>query len=135
MKLLVIDNADQIAACLVAVDAEITCYLDEIQALNAAEQLQPNLILLNYAVRGTKTADYVRLLLDVSPQTNLVVLGELIAEDAVIRCVLSGAKGFQELKQFSQYCERLVRAVSDGEAWLTRKLVAKLIESVRLLAI
>jgi len=133
MKILVVDNADQIAACLVAVDAEIACHIDEIQALNVAEQFQPDLILLNYAVQGTKSAEYVRLLLDAAPQANVVVLAEIIAEEVLIRCVLSGAKGFQELKQFPQYCDRLVRAISEGEAWLSRKLVAKLIDSVRLL--
>lgn len=135
MKILVIDTADRISSSMIAVDAEIMCYRDEIQALNAAEQLQPNLILLNHSVQEGNTAEYVRLLLEASPRTNLVVLGERLAEDAVIRCVLSGAKGFQELQQFSQYRDRLMRAVADGEAWLSRKLVATLIERVRLLPV
>lgn len=130
MKILVIDTADQMASCLTSVNAEITCLLDEIQSLNAAEKMQPSLILLNYAVQDRKTPDYVRLLLEVSPKAKLVVLGDNITEDVIIHCVLSGAKGYQELKQFSLYCERLVRAVIDGEAWLSRKLVAKLIERI-----
>lgn len=134
MKILVIDNADLIAACLTAVDAEIICHSDEIQALNAVEEHQPGLILLNYGIRGAETPGYVRLLIDASAKASVVVLGESNTDDAVISCLLSGGKGYQDLKQFPEYCIRLVRAVSDGEAWVSRRLVAKLIDSVRCIA-
>lgn len=131
MKILVIDNAGLIAACLAAVDADLVCHDDEIQALNAAEQQQPALVLLSYDVRSDQTPDYIRLLLDVAPAASLVVVGKQADEDQVLCCLLAGAKGYQALQQLQYYSVKLVNAVMDGEAWVSRKLVARLLKVLR----
>lgn len=130
MKILVIDNAGQISAALCAKKTELICFSDEIQALNAAEQ-QPELIILNYAVQREQTPDYIRLLIAASPVSNLVVVGDNVHEDDVFRCLLSGAKGFQELQQLPHYSDKLVRVVMQGEAWVSRKMVARLLDEIR----
>jgi hypothetical protein len=63
----------------------------------------------------------------------LVIIGAQIKEDEVIQCMIAGAKGFQEQAQLSFYAERLIQAILKGEAWLSRKSVARLIDSIRLL--
>jgi hypothetical protein len=47
--------------------------------------------------------------------------------------MLVGAKGFQEQAQLPDYAARLVQALLNGEAWLSRKRVARLIDSIRLM--
>lgn len=131
MKILVIDNAGLITACLAAVDADLVCHDDEIQALNAAELQQPALVILSYAVRSHQTPDFIRLLLDVAPATSLVVVGDQMEENDVLRCLSAGAKGYQTLSQLPHYSIKLVNAVMDGEAWVSRKLVARLLEVLR----
>lgn len=130
MKILVIDTGGQIAAALGTIEAELVCFSDEIQALNAAEQ-QPELIVLNYTIRGEQTPDYIRLLLAASLKSNLLVVGDKVHEDDVFRCLLSGAKGFQDLQRLAQYSEKLVRVVMQGEAWVTRKMVARLLDAIQ----
>jgi DNA-binding NarL/FixJ family response regulator len=133
MKILVIDKDDLILTCLATVDAELLCHHDEIQALNAADMQQPALIFLDYGLRGKETPDFIRMLTDVVPATRLVIIGAQINEDEIIQCMLAGAKGFQEQAQLSFYAERLIQAILKGEAWLSRKSVARLIDSIRLL--
>ena len=133
MKILVIDKDGSISACLTSVEVELLCHHDEIQALNAVEMHQPALIFLAYALRSEETPDFIRMLVDAAPATRLVVIGEQIDEDDIIQCMLAGAKGFQEQAQLPYYVARLIQALLNGEAWLSRKRVAKLIDSIRLL--
>lgn len=133
MKILVIDTDGRIAAALCAIDAELVCFSDEIQALNAAEQ-QPQMIILSYTMRGKQTPDYIRLLIAAAPRSSLVVIGDNVHEDDVFCCLLSGAKGFQELQQLPNYSDKLVRVVMQGEAWVSRKMVARLLDAIRIIS-
>ncbi|MCK9605210.1 MAG: hypothetical protein M0R33_02045 [Methylomonas sp.] len=135
MKILVIDNTGQISACLAEVEADLNCRTDEIQALNALEQLQPELVFLSYAFRGEQTHDYIRLLVKTLPSASLIIVGEQMAQECVLRCLLCGAKGFQELQDLQYYSFRLVQAISRGEAWVSRRMVASLLDAIRQLTL
>lgn len=130
MKIHVIDNAGQIEPLLLMAEAEVAFYTDEIRALNAAEQDKPGLILLNYALRGADTAEYTALLLNATPASNIVIIGNDLATEQVVGCVLAGAKGYQNSDSLAVYINRMIRAVAAGEAWLGRKLVASLLDAV-----
>lgn len=134
MKILVIDKDGAICTSLTTIDAEVLSHRDEIQALNAAEMRQPDLIFLDYSLRGEETPDYIRMLLDSVPIARLVVIGtQQLDEDDIIQCMLAGAKGFQEQTKLSIYAAKLINALLNDEAWLSRKSVARLIDSIRLL--
>ncbi|WP_054759404.1 response regulator transcription factor [Methylomonas koyamae] len=105
-------------------------YIDEIRALNAAEQDKPGLILLNYALRGADTAEYTGLLLNASPASNIVIIGDDLATEQVVNCIMAGAKGYQNSGSLAVYINRMIRAVAAGEAWLSRKLVASLLDAI-----
>ncbi len=130
MKIHVIDNAGQIEPLLLMAEAEVAFYIDEIRALNAADQDKPGLILLNYALRGADTAEYTGLLLNASPASNIIIIGDDLPSGIVVNCVMAGAKGYQNSASLAVYINRMIRAVAAGEAWLSRKLVASLLDAV-----
>lgn len=130
MRIQVIDNIGQIQPHFLSAETEVAFYGDEIQALNAAEQLKPSLILLNFALRGSKTADYTNLLLAASPKSNIVIIGDDLHDDQILDCVLAGAKGYQNSHSLAAYLNRMIRAVAAGEAWLSRKLVAYVLDAI-----
>jgi len=129
MKILVIDNTEQLGA-LFGSNTNVTYLSDEIQALNAAEQYQPELIFLNYVVRGEQTPEYIQLLLDVACDSKLVVIGSDTSEDQIFRCLLTGAKGYQDKKQLPNYVNKLIQVVAQGEAWISRKMVARVLDTI-----
>ena len=131
MNILVIDNAGWLALLLAELGLEVLSVADEVQALNAAEQQKPEIIFLDYANRGDQTPEYISLLLDVSDGSKLVVIGENIDEDDVFRCLLMGANGFQDKQQLPYYINKLVKVVADGEAWVSRKMVARILSTLR----
>lgn len=130
MKIQVIDNIGQIQPMMQMAEADIAFYSDEIQALNAAEQLQPKMILLNFALRGSQTADYTNLLLAASPMSNIVIIGDDLHEEQILQCVLAGAKGYQNRLSLAAYINRMIHAVAAGEAWLSRKIVTYVLDAV-----
>ena len=83
----------------------MTYFNDEIKALNAIEQEQPSVVLLNYAFLKEGTAEY--------------------------SCLIIGAQGYQQLKQINEYAERLIEVVDAGEAWITRQMVSTLLDALR----
>lgn len=131
MKIHVIDDAGLISSHLLMTESDVEFFSDEIQALNAVEQRQPDLVLLNYSVRDQHTPEYVALLLNACAGARVVVVGDGLSDDAIIYCLLAGAKGYQNGPQLKDYLDRLIKAVTAGEAWVSRKLVAHLLDVLR----
>lgn len=131
MKIHVIDNAGQIQPLLLAAEDDVNFYTDEIQALNALEAQLPELVLLNFAMRGRETAGYIDLLLSLSPATSIVVVGDDLQDDMVLSCLLVGAKGYQNSRQLAIYIDKIVKAIAEGEAWISRRMTARLLDEIR----
>jgi DNA-binding NarL/FixJ family response regulator len=91
----------------------------------------PGFILLNFALRGEETTAYVELLISQSPATNIVVVGNDLSDEQILDCLLAGAKGYQNIRELPQYIERIIKAIAIGEAWITRRMTAYLLDYIR----
>jgi DNA-binding NarL/FixJ family response regulator len=131
ISVLIIDNAEQIKPIVSDSIADLSLYIDEIQALNAIENKQPSVVLLNYAVREEETADYIKLILKVSIDCKIVVIANELSQENILNCLIAGAKGYQEINQLSIYADKLIKVIDAGEAWITRRMVAILLEILR----
>ncbi|MFW5443693.1 MAG: DNA-binding response regulator [Methylococcaceae bacterium] len=127
----VIDKIDRIDFSLFDADIKPFFCTDEVQAFNEVEEMQPSVILLNYDVLKDQTIDYIRLIINVSPDSKVVVIADELSEEYVLSCLIAGAKGFQELEQLDQYVNKLIKVVDKGEVWITRRMVAILLENIR----
>ena len=125
-----IDNTGQIKLALVNAGASVSCYEDEVQALNAVEESRPSVILLNYEVRKEQTADYIGLIRKANLESKIIVISDELSEEKIIKCLIAGAKGYQEAKQLEAYVDKLIKVVDAGEAWITRHMVAVLLDSL-----
>lgn len=131
MKIYVIDNLEQIAPDLLTSESDVSFFTDEIQAVNAIEHHAPNLIFLNYSVRGKDTSRYIDLILSLNPSINVVLIGDNLADDQVLASLLVGAKGYQNLKELPSYISKMVKVIGANEAWISRVMTAKLIDTIR----
>jgi len=109
-------------------EISVSFFDDEVQALNAAEQVQPSVILLNFSMRQAETYDYISLLLKASANSKVIVVANKFSDDEVLACLIAGAKGYQSLNQLNHYAEKMVKVIDAGEAWVTRRIVAKLLD-------
>lgn len=131
IDVLIIDKTNQIKSALSAVGIVAENFDNEVKALNAAENRVSPIILLNFNVMQEQTGEYISLLLKASLNSKIVVIAEELGEKDVLSCLLDGAMGYQQLNQLSDYAERLVVAMEAGEVWITRRMTATLLDSLR----
>jgi len=131
MKIHVIDNTGQMQPQLLMTEADVTFFNDEILALNAVEMESPELILLHFALRGPETAAYVDLLVTHCPAINIVVTGNELSDEQILEFLVAGAKGYQNIGQLPMYIEKIIKAIAMGEAWITRRMTAYLLDFIR----
>ena len=131
INVLIIDNAEEIKPVLSGTVANIALHTDEVQALNALENKQFSVVLLNYAVRKEETVEYIRLILKASMDCKIVVIAEELSQEKILDCLTAGAKGYQEIKQLDFYADKIIKVMDAGEAWITRCMVAVLLDTLR----
>ena len=132
MNVLIIDNSEQIKPVLSDAVANFSLYIDEVQALNAVEETQPSVVLLNYAVRKEETTEYIKLILEAGTDCKIVVITDELNQEKKLNCLIAGATGFQEIKYLDCYDGKLLKVVDEGEAWISRRMVTILLDKLRL---
>lgn len=130
MDVLVIDNKNVLVSHIHREGVHITVHDDEIRALIAAEQVKHDIILLNYSVRNKHTVEYIALLCRICARSKIILIGSGLADDEILECLIAGAKGFLQIDEVQKFINKLLPAVQAGEAWISRRLVAKLIDKL-----
>jgi len=131
INILIIDQTDRVAASLPEVGFNVQRLNDEVKALNALEKNGVAIVLLHYSVMQKQTPGYIDVLLKASSGSNIVVIADDLTEEEVLNCLLAGAKGYQQLNQLKEYASRLITAIDAGEAWITRRMTATLLDILR----
>jgi len=109
----------------------VHCYDDTADALQIAEDYQPGVILLDYKLEKLNTGLYIKSLLSESPSSKVILLGEYLAEEIILDCIIFGATGYLEYRDMDKLLSKAVQSVMHGQAWITRRLVGVLIERIR----
>jgi len=124
----------QIIGCIEQIKQElkdgniaVSYFEDEVKALNAIEKTKPSVVLLDYALRKDETSDYIKLLLKISKESKIIVIANELNDDEVLNCLIAGAKGYQDSAQLNNYVLKMITVINAGEAWVTRRMVAKLL--------
>jgi DNA-binding NarL/FixJ family response regulator len=123
----VIDNENAIARFIDADKAAVTIYENEIRALNAVESLKPSIIIVNYNIHKTATMELVSLLFKASLQSKIVLIAPKLSDDEILNYLAVGTKGYLQTEEVEKFINKLIKVITDGEAWISRRLVSKLI--------
>lgn len=127
----IVDSEDKIRwAAPSELAAAVVCE-NEIQLLNAMEKNGTAIILLNYAVYQQETAQFVKVLKKANPGAEIVVIGRCQSDEELIDCIMAGANGYQTIDTLGQYVGKMLRVIEAGEAWISRRMVARLLEHWR----
>jgi len=131
IDVLLIDKTDQTKSLLPMEKLGVEMFDNEVKALKVVEQTSPPVVLLHYNVREKQTEDYIRLLRQASSSSKVVVVADGLDEKSILKCFLAGAKGYQEVDQLSHHAEKMITVIDAGEAWITRRMTATLLDSLR----
>jgi len=93
-------------------------------------RLQPQLALLDVRLTHVNTVRVVAELLKVSSATHIVALVDKPDEDQELALFRAGVRGVCALDTSTDVLARIVSVVLQGELWIRRSLVAKLVDSL-----
>jgi DNA-binding NarL/FixJ family response regulator len=65
-----------------------------------------------------------------SPQTKVILLTGRAPEEQILQAISYGARGYLSAKLLRRFLIKAVRAVNAGETWVSRAMVAKIIDSL-----
>ena len=93
-------------------------------------RLQPQLVLLDTRLTHVNTVRVIAELLKVSPGTSMIVFAEEFYEDQELALFRAGVRGACLLESSADRLARVIAAVLEGEVWIRRSLVGKLVDSL-----
>jgi two-component system, NarL family, response regulator DevR len=104
---------------------------DATEAVQQAEKLKPEVILMDIRLPGESGIDATREIATRFPDTKVVMLTSFADDDLVVRAVAAGAVGYILKKVGNDELLRAIAAAARGEALLDPATTAKLLSRVR----
>ncbi len=96
--------------------------------LSNVAKLKPGILLLSLNLLEEKKIADIFSFRQISPRTKVILLTRRAPETRIIEALSYGARGYIEEKALEPFLAKAVRCVDAGEAWVPRKMVAKIIE-------
>jgi len=99
-----------------------------LEAIAATAKLKPRVLLLNLSLLKGKEISLLPVLRQKSPRTKVILLTRRAPESRILEALSHGAMGYLEENVLNAFLPKAVRIVDAGEAWIPRKMVAKIID-------
>ena len=107
----------------------ITVIEDEIAR---AKRLVPRVLLVDTNLCPDEDYSILQQLHSECPSTYLLLMGDEIAnDDLIIKALECGARGYVSHETVNRHLARIASAVDRGEAWVSRKVLGKLIDRIQ----
>ena len=101
------------------------------EAIAAARELQPDLILLDLSMPGIGGLEALPLLREAAPACEVVMLTASVAEENLLSSIRAGAAGYLLKTEPPERIVEFLRGAADGEAALSGSVARRLLEKVR----
>jgi len=98
-----------------------------LEAIAAGARLKTRILLFHLDLFKGKKINLLWALRQKSPRTKVILLTCRVPEKPILEALSHGARGYIQEKNFSTFLPKAVRRVDAGEAWVSRKMVAKII--------
>jgi DNA-binding NarL/FixJ family response regulator len=99
-----------------------------LDAVAAVEKLKPSIMLLDLGLFDGDSTPLLPVIRRKSPRTRVLLLSDSAPDSRTLEALSHGARGYLDKATLNIYLSRAVRAVNAGEAWVPRKMVAKIID-------
>src|SRR5262249_19960015 len=99
-----------------------------LEAIASAGRLRPRILLLDLGLARAAGTSLIPAVRQKSPQTKVILLTERASEARTLEALAHGARGYLDRSVLSRFLARAVRVVDAGEAWVPRKMVAKIMD-------
>ena len=133
VSLILVGSQASIAASLMALSRHkniqvIACVNDVADIFAKLTDTEPTIALIDFSI--VSEANYAMLaeLRRSHPKTKVIFLCDGADQTKLIDAFRHGASGYLETKDRAAFLVKAIQAVSDGEAWVPRHFVTKIVE-------
>jgi len=99
-----------------------------LEAITFTSRLRPRILLLDLGLAREEGSSLIPVLRRKSPQTKVLLLTDEASESRILEALAHGARGYLDKSLLATFLPRAVRVVDAGEAWVPRKMVAKIMD-------
>ena len=101
-----------------------------LEAINAMGRHRPRILLLDLALARTGGRPLIPALRQKSPHTRVILLTDGERPARTLEALSQGARGYLDRSLLDVFLARAVRVVDAGEAWVPRKMVARIMDKL-----
>ena len=102
--------------------------LTGLEAVSATARLKPRVVLLDLNLSSEFGATLIAILRRKSARTRVILLVGRASESRIIEALSHGAVGCVTKAEIARFLPEALVAVSSGEAWMSRKLIPKIMD-------
>lgn len=99
-----------------------------LEAVIAVANLMPRILLLDLSLSRRNGVALITVLRERSLRSKVILLVQRSSEAQILEALSRGAQGYLETRMLPTFLAKAVRAVDAGEAWVPRKMVAKVVD-------
>jgi DNA-binding NarL/FixJ family response regulator len=99
-----------------------------IEAIKAGNSLRPRILLLAWSLLRDNGASLLSLFRKNSPKTSIILLPDRASEGLILDAISHGARGYLSQKVLPDFLAKAVRVVAEGEAWVPRAMVGRILD-------
>ena len=96
-----------------------------IQAIELIDKLKPDIAIVDITIPQLNGLNLLTVIKQKSPETKALMLTNSTDEDAIIKALMAGAKGYLSKDASVSCLLNAIKVIDNGELWVERKLIAK----------
>ena len=104
---------------------------DGIEAVRTAQRVEPDVIVMDVMMPGKDGVDACREVMELLPETKVLMLTASTQEDAVVEAVAAGATGYLQKDSGAKALAESVRAVAQGGLQIPDRLIKRVFALIR----
>ena len=108
---------------------------DGAEVISAVAKHKPRILLLDLNLSLDRGGALLPILRRKSPCTRVILLGGRSSDSRILKALFAGASGYLDEKALATFLAKAVQVVDAGEAWVSRKIVAKIVQRLARLAV
>ncbi|EIC29414.1 MULTISPECIES: response regulator transcription factor [Methylomicrobium] len=131
MDIVIIDHQETLARLIPTDRVTVQFFDDPLAAFRFIETSEPALVFVSFGLLRDEVFLCIEYLYRIIPDSPIILTGSRLEDDSVLDCLQAGARGYLELGDAEKFVGKLIGAVVNGEAWISRRLVAKLLQRLQ----
>jgi DNA-binding NarL/FixJ family response regulator len=128
MDIVIIDQQETLAHLLPADRLTVRFFDDPLAAFQFLETSKPAIVFVGFELLKSDAFRYIEYLYRIIPDSPIILTAGKLEDDKILGCLERGARGYLEINEAEKFIEKLISVVLNGEAWVSRQLVAKLLQ-------